>query len=115
MADEQKRKALESAQEFVKYLVVLAVGALAFGLALLQPTPRNSIASLTLTVLSAVLLAISVFLGILAYGTLVSQLYNDEIDLESKALLWQSQGQWVLFFAGIVLLGVGLFLRDVLR
>lgn len=114
MADELKQKALESAQEFVKYLVVLGIGALAFALAMLAPTPRNTTSSVTLVVVSCLLLAASVFLGILAYGTLISQLYNGNIDLEGKPLTWQTQGQWLLFFVGIVVLGVALFVRDVL-
>lgn len=114
MASDQSIKALESAQEFIKYLLVLATGALGFALTVLEPAKGNSAAALVLTVFAVLLLAISVFLGILAYGTLVMQLYNDRVNLVARRLAWQSQGQWVLFFAGVVLLGAGLFLRDVL-
>lgn len=113
MADQQKQKALQSAQEFTKYLVVLAVGALGFALAMLGPTPRDSILSITLVVISCLLLAISIFLGILAYGTLISQLDQDKIDLEGETLAPQSKGQWILFFAGILVLGVAVVVRDV--
>ncbi len=113
--EDRKQKALESAQEFVKYLVVLSVGALGFVLAMLQPTTRDSTLSVALVTASAVLLAISVFLGILAYGTLISQLYNNEIDLENPYLSRQARWQWILFFAGIIALGAALFVRDVMQ
>lgn len=114
MANEQKQKALQSAQDFTKYLVVLAVGAIGFALTRLDPNPRDTATSITVVVLSCLLLAVSIFLGILAYGTLISQLDSDRIDLERNPLAWQAQGQWICFFVGVVFLGVGVFIRDVL-
>jgi hypothetical protein len=113
MPEDRKEKALEAAQEFIRYLAVLGVGALGFALTGLSPTPRDSTLSLTLLVGSAALLAVSVFMGILAHGTLISQLYHGEIDLEDRYLSWQTRGQWVLFLAGIVALGIAIFVRDV--
>lgn len=113
MATEPQRKAAGSAQDFVKYLVVLAVGALGFVLTMLQSSQQRSCSVLVLALTSAVVLAASIFLGMLAYGTLVSQLYEDKIDLEGSPLTWQARGQWVLFFLGICLLGIAVVLRDV--
>jgi hypothetical protein len=114
LAGEHKQKALESAQEFVKYLVVLSTGVLGFALAMLPAVPQNTISFTTLLAISSILLAVSIFLGVLAYGTLVSQLYDDKIDFGSRRLTFQAQGQWILFFAGVVVLGAALFVRSFL-
>lgn len=52
--------------------------------------------------------------GILAYGTLISQLYQGTIDIENKVLTPQTQRQWILFFGGIVVLGGAIFVRNVI-
>ena len=115
MVEDRKIKALEAAQEFIKYLAALAVGALGFALAGLTPTTRDSTLSVSLLIAAAVLLAGSVFMGILAHGASVSQLDDGQIDLEERHLAWPARGQWILFLAGIVILGAAIFVRDVIR
>lgn len=110
MSNAHQQQAAKAAQDFVKYLVVLAVGGLGFGLARLgamsQAFPK------WLIVASAALLAISVFFGILAHGTLVSQIYVDRIDLEASPLSAYARTQWVLFFAGVLALGFAVFVAE---
>lgn len=105
MADEHKQKAAEAAQEFVKYLVVLSVGGLGFALSRLGTVPGGMRLAKYLAVGSGAILSLSVFFGILAHGALVSQMYNNAIDLEGSPLAAYARTQWILFFAGIVVLG----------
>lgn len=112
MADNHKLEAAKSGQEFVKYLVVLAVGALGFGLSRLSTMSHDFIFARWVILASAAALGISVLFGILAHGTLVSQIYADTIDLEAAPLPAQARIQWVLFFVGMVALGVAVFISE---
>jgi hypothetical protein len=112
MPSENGLEAAKSAQEFVKYLVVLAVGALGFSLASLTATPKCLWLVRGLTVVSSLLLALSVLCGILAYGTLISQIFEDKIDLDLSRLRWQSIPQWISFFLGVVIQGIAILIRE---
>ena len=112
MATPNQSDAAKSAQEFVKYLLVLGVGALGFALTSLTATQKDMHCIKFMIMIACGLLGISVFFGILAYGSLVSQVFRDAIDMEANPLRWQAIGQWLLFFAGIVVLGAAILLRE---
>jgi hypothetical protein len=115
MSNTHQQKAAEAAQDFVKYLVVLAVGALGFGLSQLSAMSQAMPLAKWLVVASAAMLAASVFFGILAHGTLVSQIYADKIDLEASPLSAYARTQWMLFFIGVLVLGVAVFITEMLN
>jgi hypothetical protein len=112
MASENKLEAAKSAQDFVKYLLVLGVGALGFSLSSLSSTDKTLHAVRMLIMAAAGILAFSIFLGILAYGSIVSQIFYDQIDIEASPVRSQSIAQWVLFFVGIALLGFAIIARE---
>ncbi len=106
MASDEKKKAIESAEKFTKYLMVLAVGALAFELGLPKPQGAHRECFLVLLGLGGLILGLSVFFGIVAHGALIIQLHNDRINLEESFLAWNARAQQILFFLGIVLVGI---------
>jgi hypothetical protein len=112
MTTQNLLEAAKSTQDFVKYLIVLGVGALGFSLTSLSSTDKTFHVVRMLIMVASGSLALSIFFGILAYGSIVSQIFNDKIDIEASPMKWQSIAQWISFFAGIVILGFAILFRE---
>ena len=99
------REAIASIREITLQLVLLAAGILTIGTGFLTtqkqiPQPRWLIST------ALVSMVLSILLGVLTYGAIISQLGSNVFDSKGQPLTGLAMAQWILFILGIVLLAV---------
>lgn len=115
--DSKVKAEIDLVEELTKQIITLSTSILVIMATVMgyyfQSLGRIPFPNLSIIVVSATLFLISIFVGILVYGVLISSIHRsrklEEVNIYSSNLRIFALGQWSSFILGIILLAYSIY------